>query len=250
MTGSAGERPVSAVSTRNGRAAFILGGSLFIASAVFGVVLQPLLPFGAPIYYALGDAFFVVQQLVKISAAALFAAGVIVFAVGIRREGSVVGRRRIGVVALSLFALWPLAMMLLFLVPATIWGAMPAWGSYALAWAAPFVAGLIGVILIVRARTVPGGWRWLPLGAFLFVAGSSVAYPVVMALAPATDAYAPIYMIPVIFAIYGGIVASLLLGLVAIGLAGFARNRAKSAGAAAPAESFAVSPTESAEPAT
>ena len=236
--------PASAVSTRNGRIAFVLGGSLFIASALLGVVLLPLSPVGASLFYALGESFFVVQQIVTFSAVASFAAGVVVFAVGVPREGSVVGRRPVGMIALSAFALWPIAAMLLFMIPTTIWAEGPPWLGYAMSWGVPLIAGLVGVVLIVRARTVPGGWRWLPLAAFVFVAACSAAYPLTMALTPPTDAYAPIYMIPAMFAIYGGMVASLLLGAVAVGLAVVARSHAKRSGAAE-TENLAAAPAPS-----
>ena len=97
--GARGASPASAVATRGGRITFILGGSLFIVSSLVGLALLPFLPFGEPLYRALGDAYFLAQAAATISAMVLFAAGLIVFAWGIRGEGSVVARRPLGAVA-------------------------------------------------------------------------------------------------------------------------------------------------------
>ena len=204
-------KPATAVSTRNGRVAFILGGSLFIASSV-ALALESDLLAPAGMTYMYGEQPYYT---------ALFAAGVIVFAWGVRREGSVVARKPLGVVALSWFGLAPVVVFALMnFMPAnleagsvvsTIVGVVTlvSW------WGSP-VAGVIGVFQIVRVRAVPGWWRWIP--AIVFALGC-IAYAVVFwrsyTLDQAILAQAFLFECA----------APLLLGVPAIGLAASAHPR-------------------------
>jgi len=110
----------------------------------------------------------------------LTAAAYAVFALGIRREGSIVARRPLGVIALLLMAFVPSIIELVTPaaeiptdsgMPENLW-LLQLLGYVSLAiWAA---AALVAVVEIGRARVVPDPWRWAPaaglaLGAALYV---------------------------------------------------------------------------------
>ena len=85
----------SATAVRDARLAWIIGGSLFIGYAIllFAAGAAPGLPLAG------------FQVLVGLT----WAAGLFVFAFGIRRSGSVVGRRPVGVVAMVVAGAMPAA---------------------------------------------------------------------------------------------------------------------------------------------
>ncbi|MFH8250580.1 hypothetical protein ACH3VR_09480 [Microbacterium sp. B2969] len=165
----------SAQATRDARLAFVLGGSLLAASGVIDIV-QALIPFAAiPNVRALGATYY---PLALVSAG-LFAAALIIFAWGIRREGSVVARRAAGVVSLMVLGLWGVVGMLLF--PPLFAGAGGETAAAYLLLFAWFLAQLVVAVLavvagvvIVRARVVPRGWRWVPLAAILLGVASGL----------------------------------------------------------------------------
>lgn len=96
----------------------------------------------------------------------LFAASVLLFAVGLSRDASVVSRRPLGVTALALVAIWPL-------ISSAINTAMgpeaspgdDAWVAYGyIALFFPAAAGLVATMQIARSSSIPSPWRWAPAG--------------------------------------------------------------------------------------
>lgn len=130
------------------RTAWTIGGSLLIAAALFPLVTQGVFLPGVGMVSAL-----------------LWAGSLTVFAVGWRRNGSVVARRPLGTVALLVAAVIPaLSVLLGALLPAT----EPSDAE----WAVPlgqaidviFIAALVvASVQIARAGAVPARVRWLPL---------------------------------------------------------------------------------------
>ncbi|KQZ25174.1 hypothetical protein [Microbacterium sp. Root553] len=94
----------------------------------------------------------------------LFAASVLLFAVGLSREASVVSRRPLGVAALAIVAIWPLLSSVITRAMGP--GVSPddgAWTTYGyIALFIPTAAGLVAAMQIARSDTVPSPWRWAP----------------------------------------------------------------------------------------
>lgn len=104
---------------------------------------------------------------------ALWAAAVIVFAVGRTRAESVVARRTLGMIALFGVAVWPLAATITSaaLQSATTVGG-EAWSVFGyVSMVIPVGVGAVACVEIVRARVLPDPWRWAPMWVF----GASIA---------------------------------------------------------------------------
>lgn len=144
--------------TRSPRTAWLVGGSLLIATA--------LLQSASPMLVGAGTWTFGIAIVADV----LFAAAMIVFALGLNGGGSVVGSRPLGVTALLVLGLWPLLMRV-------VWALIPPVASVSepliiLSNVSLFVqlaAAIIAVVQIARAGVVPGVARWLPLVALAFV---------------------------------------------------------------------------------
>ncbi|TFD68075.1 hypothetical protein [Cryobacterium ruanii] len=130
--------------------AWLLGGALLLATVVIGVA-QPalsLIPLGGNIRPA------------------LFAAALLVFALGIRGSGSVTARRPLGTIALILLAVWMLLGSVLENVIASSFSNDPLPSSLmAFGYVDSFVRfalAFIAVMQIARAGVVPAPWKWVP----------------------------------------------------------------------------------------
>ena len=153
---SPGVRP--ALGTRDGRLVFIIGGALITVSALGGLVGAVSL-FAAVRSLSMGaegggGASLVADVLLR----GMFAAAVVLFAVGIRGEGSVVGRRPVGTIALIATAVAWMVPILPSALPAEsslVWFAVGQWGVV--------VAGIVAAVEIIRLRAIRGWTRFLPL---------------------------------------------------------------------------------------
>lgn len=132
-----------------------------------------------------------VVQALTVTADALTAVGLLVLAVGFRRSGSVVDRRPVGLIAMVVFAVWPLAAALIALTlpvmnQATYDEGLDAYRAAESAltafWVAnilvPLLSSLAASVSVLRSPTVPRRERWAPLaiwtlslllGAFTYV---------------------------------------------------------------------------------
>lgn len=113
----------------------------------------------------------------------LWAAAVLVFAIGSASHDSVTARRPLGTIALILLALWSPAMRVigLFQDPTNPTPIVP-WEVTILV---PLALSLVAVVQIARAGVVPRRWRWMPtiaLGAQV----ASVALGQLLMMDPAT----------------------------------------------------------------
>lgn len=146
-----------------------------IACGVLGMLL------GSFPYPPVGAALGIVGELI-------YAAAVLLFAVGLAREASVVARRPLGVWSLVVVALWPLAAR----VVAQLLAAQEPEGGPAsmtfgyIALVVPVGAGLIAAVQIARAGVVPSPWRWAPMWALAaHVAAFVLAQLLILALGAA-----------------------------------------------------------------
>jgi len=128
--------------------AWIVGGSLLAASAVVGLVLQPVTALVSG-----GD----------LVASILFASGLVVFAIGLRGSGSVTARRPLGTAALLVLAAWTLLVSILgvalFSTDLPL-GALLGFGY--VDSLIRFAAALVAVVQIARAGTIRRPWNWAP----------------------------------------------------------------------------------------
>lgn len=110
----------------------------------------------------------------------VFAASVLLFAIGLSRQASVVARRPLGVIALFVVALWPLVIRLVeMLLPrmdnAAFTAGLDAYREsesllttvFYTSAIVSFAAAVIAAVQIARAGTVPGIWRWAPMWAVI-----------------------------------------------------------------------------------
>lgn len=159
-----GRRP-SALTTPGGRTTFVVAGSILAASAVAAMVSTAIGSRAAVPFRLWGSEYDALPLLASV----LFAVALVIFAWGLRGEGSVVARRPVGVISLTLFGVWNL---LLALLAPPILEANPGENlpSLLIIIGLPILQPIVGIIAagsIVRARAVPGGLRWAPLVALV-----------------------------------------------------------------------------------
>ncbi|GAA3937603.1 hypothetical protein [Microbacterium soli] len=159
------EVDATATAARDRQRTWMLGGALFAASALTGFAqLSQLIP--GIRYLSLPDV--------------LFAAGAVVFAVGLGRAGSVTARGRLGTTIITALAVWLVLTpaLLVLLLSLTSPGASGMSIPAAVAVSAmvgvsidvvALVLALIAVVEVGRAGVVPRPWRWAPLWALLVV---------------------------------------------------------------------------------
>lgn len=108
---------------------------------------------------------------VALMAALAFALGISILAIGIRGQGSVVARRRSGVVALLVLAGIDVVQGIIV----EWFGAIPAGARDAVIVVSDLLvlvqlaAAIVAVIVIARAGAVKGALRWMPLAALALV---------------------------------------------------------------------------------
>lgn len=121
-------------------------------------------------------ASLVTQTLIDV----LWASGILVFAIGLSRAGSVVARRPLGLAALIVVALLPLVVNLSYtLAPMQVVASDPstAYAAYAFSLSASAVsiaAGIVAATQIARLGAVPARWRWAPMWALAISVGCAL----------------------------------------------------------------------------
>ncbi|MFC4137869.1 MULTISPECIES: hypothetical protein [unclassified Microbacterium] len=116
----------------------------------------------------------------------LFAASLVIFAIGLGRGGSITARRPLGTGALIAFAVWDLVwprwLMNLFAYPGTddeeYFAAMRMLGTTGQVVALILV--VIAVMQIGRIRVVPRPWNWAPLWALAAVVAVQVLQNIIV----------------------------------------------------------------------
>lgn len=151
------EVDATAQEARQRRRTWMLGGALFAASALIGLALRSVL---------------LQSQLVP---DLLFVAGVVVFAIGLGRAGSVTARRPLGTTALVALAVWLLVaspLQQLLLPMAVTFDDADGRGYFQLInmvgmtiQVVALALAIIAVVQIGRIGVVPKPWAWAPLWA-------------------------------------------------------------------------------------
>ena len=104
-------------------------------------------------------------EVLPLVADVVFAASMLLFAIGLSPDASVVGRNPLGVTALAVLAVWPLVSFVLTRLPA--FGPEAEIGAWTIHGYAsllvPAAAGLVAAAQIARGDTVPFPWRWAPM---------------------------------------------------------------------------------------
>ncbi|KAA9111402.1 hypothetical protein [Microbacterium rhizomatis] len=193
-----------------------IGGTGLVLCGVLGMLQYSL--FGA------GPVAGIVQDLV-------FAATVLLFALGLSKEASVVARRPLGVTALAVVALWPLVVLLANpLLPtmdaATFDAGLDAYRAAESILTAAFyvdilvsiAAALVAAVQIARAGVVPRPWRWAPLWAVIASVAAGVLPQLLFAFTGPGDTQQLANAAMVIGAL-GLLVRTLGLGVLALVLA-------------------------------
>ncbi|HCS60878.1 MAG TPA: hypothetical protein DIW46_05690 [Microbacterium sp.] len=135
------------------RLSWLVGGIGLIACGVVGVIRSSVL--------GVSGASTVLTLLADV----LWAGAILVLAIGLSREGSVVARKPLGIAASAAVALWPLTDTLvnLFAGPDNLEQA-DAWRFWEyLSMLLPLMIGLIAAMQVARAHVVPAPWNWAPL---------------------------------------------------------------------------------------
>ena len=152
----------------------------------------------------------------------LWALGILVFAIGFSRAGSVVARRPLGVTALVVVALAPLVVNLSYnLAPVTVVSADPstAWTAFAVSLTASAVsiaAGAVAATQIARLGAVPARWRWAPLWALGISVGCAVLVQGVWGALGAAGADQSVLVAAGVIGWIGALAPTLGLGVVAL----------------------------------
>lgn len=187
--------------------AWVWGGALLVASVVLQMSTWTMLQFGGPT--ASGVVAWVAQ--------AVFAAALLLFAFGWLGRGSVVARRPLGIAAIVVLAVFPLAEQLLWAlvlgILAVAEDALPALGTAVLA--AQLIVAIVAVAEIARAGVVPRPWNGAPALGLTLVAGVSALTQMVGVTAAPTG---PTGWFGLLIALQQlvGVVVPVLLGVLAI----------------------------------
>ncbi|MGO1839547.1 MAG: hypothetical protein ACTH2J_03700 [Candidatus Microbacterium stercoravium] len=189
------------------RLSWLVGGIGLIACGVVGVVRTSVLGSSGT-----NNALTLISDL-------LWAGSILLLAVGLSREGSVVARKPLGLVSAVVIAVWPVTRTLVGLVfvrdtPQQAAGWL--FWDYASTFL-PFVIGLIAAMQVARAGVVPRPWNWAPLWAL----GAKSAMWVLPQLIGSASPSALIQMPGLVSALgmLGFLATTLGLGVVAVVLA-------------------------------
>lgn len=140
--------------------AWIWGGALLAASAVVPTAVRAVAPGG----FGSG---------VAIVTAVLFAASLLVFAFGLRGQGSIVARRPPGMAALLVLAVLPPVVELALSALATGQDISLLQILSFTQLAVTAAAALVAVVAIGRAAVVPRPWQWAPAWGLAVIVATS-----------------------------------------------------------------------------
>lgn len=152
----------------------------------------------------------------------LWAVGILVFAVGLNRAGSVVARRPLGLTSLVVLALAPLIVNLTYtLTPVQVVSSEPAtaWLASAVsvtASAVSIAAAAVAATQIARLGAVPARWRRAPLWALAISVGCAVLVQVVWGALGAAGADQGVIAAVGVIGWIGYLAPTLGLGVVAL----------------------------------
>lgn len=196
------------------RFSWLLGGIGLVACSVSGIV-RGSIP-GAP----------TVNNTLTLLSDALWASAILIFAIGLSREGSVVARKPLGLTASAVVAVWPLTTTVVSLgTSAQDPGQTTPWQFWTyVSIIVPLMFGLIAAVQVARIRVVPAPWNLAPLWALGVQTLVWVVPQVINVAAPAT--FAEMGTVLPALGTLGFLATTLGLGVVAIVLSN--RSQARS----------------------
>ena len=185
---------------RGRRLTWTIGGAGLIACGVAGILLSA----------TLGSSL---TDVLASSVDLLWAAAVLVFAIGTSPRDSVVARRPLGMITLALVALWPLALRIvgLFQDPMNPIPLIP----WEVSTFVPLALSLVAVVQIGRASVAPRAWRWAPAIALAVSVACDALSLVVVAGADQATAVQFVGLSSAL-GVIGFLVRTLGLGIVAL----------------------------------
>lgn len=189
---------MTVTAARDARLAWIIGGSLLAAHSALILTLDVM-----PMPFPAGDLVLAV----------VWVGALLVLAFGIRRSGSVVARRPLGVTALVVAAVMPIVSMLAWVV-VPIDNSDPTMGIMVGQTLAviDLAALAVAALAIARAGAVPHRLRWVPLIVLAVCAGVQIAARAVAVASP--DALAQ----PDVIAFFMGATLLGTLGILLLGI--------------------------------
>lgn len=181
-------------------AAWIWGGGLLAASAV-----SPSLA-GSP-----GELIAITTWAGRI----FFAAAMVVLALGLRREGSIVARRTPGVIALLVLGFVP--PLITLVTPSNVdMNDVPMLQTIAyIQLGVALAAALVAAVEIARARVLPDPWRWAPVVGLAILVAAYVLTQLV-ALSSITSGTQDLAVVFIISGWITSLLVPLALGLIAM----------------------------------
>lgn len=199
----------------------MIGGIGLVLCGVLG-----MLQYAAP---GLGAVIGILVDLV-------FATAVLLLAIGLSRAASIVARRPLGVAALVVVALWPLAAravqpLLPTMDAATFDAGLEVYREAETVLTAVFlvnllvslVAGLLASVQIARIAVVPAPWNWAPLWVFAVSVIAAVIPQLLFAAAGSSGAQA-LAEAAILLGAIGFLARTLGLGILALVLAARLRS--------------------------
>jgi hypothetical protein len=194
------------------RLTWLIGGIGLVACGVFGVVRGSVLGFPAT------------SSGLALLTDALWAAAILILAIGLNYEGSVVARKPLGLTASAAVALWPITARLVNLLadPVSL-EQVDDWRLwYYLSMVLPLMFGVIAAMQVARTRVVTAPWNWAPLWVLCVQTAIWVLPQVIGAAAP--DVLVEMYGLIAAFGTLGFLAATLGLGILAIVLSSRTRQ--------------------------
>lgn len=191
---------------RERRRTWTIGGIGLVACGVLGMLSSTFLVTSG------GPALAIVTGVI-------YAASVLLFAVGTTAEASIVARRPLGVTTLAIVAVWPLVDRLAVSLLPQDGSSLGAWTTYGyVTLIIQTGAALAAAMQIARAGIVPGPWHWAPLWVLGFQAFAwAVPQIIAVSVGPAEiQRWADLY---VLMGALAALVGTLGLGILALVLA-------------------------------
>lgn len=184
-----------------------IGGILLGVSGLL-TLLGPQFPPGGPFLRVLIDL--------------AWAAGVLVFAFGLSRTSSVVARRPLGLSALVVVAVLPVAVNAgMNALPTVSTSEQQTYIAVSIgvtytAVAVSIAAGLIASVQIARLGAVPPKWRWAPMWALIVSVGAATLVQVLWTVLDGLGAAQEVMVLGGLVGTVGSLAPTLGLGIVAL----------------------------------
>lgn len=158
------------------RKTWLIGGAGLLVCGVLGVLHGSLSGVGA------------LGAVIGVATDSAWATAVLVFAFGFTKESSVVGRGWLGLFAMVVAAVWPLAIS----VTSELRQASLPPDDVAMAWGyvldvIPIGAAFVACVQIIRSKRIPARWRWAPLVAVVAQGLVWLASQALLAIATVTS---------------------------------------------------------------